>query len=232
MPASIPLFITIVFIITTLITWYYLCKAIRYSFKQQFKRNTFVVFFMLLIWLGAQGFLANKGFYLNTKSFPPRFILAIVPALLIILFLFITKAGKRFIDNLPLTTLTYIHTVRILVETVLYWLFLSKAVPQVMTFAGRNLDIIAGITAPLVGYLYFKQKIITKGFLIGWNIISILLLGNIVIIAVLSAPFAFQKLGFEQPNIAVLYFPFIWLPCFIVPTILFSHLASIRQLMK
>lgn len=25
----------------------------------------------------------------------------------------------------------------------------------------------------------------------------------------LSAPFPFQKLGFEQPNIALLYFPFV-----------------------
>ena len=50
--------------------------------------------------------------------------------------------------------------------------------------------------------------------------------------AVLSAPFAFQKFGFDQPNIAILYFPFIWLPCCIVPIVLFSHLVTIRQIIK
>jgi hypothetical protein len=32
------------------------------------------------------------------------------------------------------------------------------------------------------------------------------------------------------PEMALLYFPFIWLPCCIVPIILFSHLVAIRQL--
>ena len=68
--------------------------------------------------------------------------------------------------------------------------------------------------------------------LLVWNILGLLLLLNIVVIAVLSAPFRFQLLGFEQPNIAILYFPFIWLPCCIVPLVLFSHLAAIRQLTR
>ncbi|HVF96549.1 MAG TPA: hypothetical protein VM871_04480, partial [Flavisolibacter sp.] len=38
--------------------------------------------------------------------------------------------------------------------------------------------------------------------------------------------------AFDQPNIAVLYFPFIWLPSFIVPVVLLSHLVCIRQLLK
>ena len=55
---------------------------------------------------------------------------------------------------------------------------------------------------------------------------------NIVVNAILSAPFTFQQFAFDQPNVAVLYFPFVWLPCFIVPVVLFSHLVLIRQLLK
>ena len=62
--------------------------------------------------------------------------------------------------------------------------------------------------------------------------IALGLLLNIVFIAIFSAPFSFQKFAFEQPNIAVLFFPFSWLPAFIVPVVLFCHLASIRQLIK
>jgi hypothetical protein len=62
-----------------------------------------------------------------------------------------------------------------------------------------------------------------------WNIVCLVLLINIVITAILSAPFAFQKLAFEQPNVAILYFPFVWLPCCIVPIVLFSHLVAIRR---
>jgi len=50
--------------------------------------------------------------------------------------------------------------------------------------------------------------------------------------ALFSAPSPIQKFAFDQPNIAILNFPFSWLPTFIVPIILFGHLTSIRQLIK
>jgi len=232
MLTSVPLFVTIVFIATVCITAIFLFTAIISSAKARSVKPPVWFFIVALAWLELQGMLANKGFYLNTSSFPPRFVLAVAPALIFIIILFITSSGKKFIDHLPLATITYLHVVRILVEVVLYWLFFCKAIPEIMTFAGKNFDIIAGITAPFVAYLYFSKKMFTRNFMIAWNVICIGLLLNIVIIAILSAPFSFQKLAFDQPNIAVLYFPFIWLPSFIVPVVLFSHLASIRQLLK
>jgi hypothetical protein len=228
---SVPLFVTIVFIITVIITAFYLLKAITGSYKKQRKKIPLWIIPLIVIWLCVQSILAYKKFYVDTHT-PPRFILAVFPMVICILILFITKAGKKFIDNLPLSTITYVHVVRILVEIVLYWLFLSKAVPEIMTFAGRNLDIVAGITAPAIGYLFFKQKVLSYKVIIAWNILCIFLLLNIVVIALLSAPFVFQQFGFEQPNIAVFYFPFVLLPSFIVPIILFCHLASIRQLLR
>jgi hypothetical protein len=68
--------------------------------------------------------------------------------------------------------------------------------------------------------------------LIAWNLLCLGLLINIVTLAVLSAPFPFQQLAFDQPNIAVLFFPFIWLPAFVVPAVLFAHLVCLRQLFR
>ena len=65
-----------------------------------------------------------------------------------------------------------------------------------------------------------------------WNFICFGLLINIVVNAILSAPFPFQKFAFDHPNIAILYFPFVWLPCCIVPIVLLSHLAAIRQIIN
>ncbi|HUQ96495.1 MAG TPA: hypothetical protein VM010_02440, partial [Chitinophagaceae bacterium] len=39
------------------------------------------------------------------------------------------------------------------------------------------------------------------------------------------------QLAFDQPDIAVLYFPFVLLPGVVVPVVLLSHLAAIRQLL-
>jgi hypothetical protein len=74
--------------------------------------------------------------------------------------------------------------------------------------------------------------VLNRGVLLAWNFACLLLLANIVLTAILSAPFDFQKFGFDQPNIALFYFPFIWLPCFIVPVALFAHLVSIRKLIS
>ena len=96
-----------------------------------------------------------------------------------------------------------------------------------MTFEGYNFDILSGISAPII---YFAFNKISKNMLVVWNIICLGLLINIVTIAILSVPTPFQKLGFEQPNLGVTYFPFVWLPGVVVPLVFLSHLASIRKL--
>jgi hypothetical protein len=101
-----------------------------------------------------------------------------------------------------------------------------------MTFEGRNFDIVAGLTAPVIYYFGSVKQQIGRKVMLLWNIICLGLLFNIVVIAVLSAPFPFQQFAFDQPNIALLYFPFVWLPCCVVPLVLLSHLATIRQLIN
>ena len=169
----------------------------------------------------------------ETNSFPPKImLLGILPTLLAVFYLFSTQKGRQFIDSLPLKNLTYLNMVRIPVEVVLFWLFLNKAVPELMTFEGRNFDIIAGITAPIVAYFGLTKSKLSRQVILIWNFICLGLLINIVVNALFSAPSPIQKFAFEQPNIAILNFPFSWLPTFIVPIVLFGHLASIRKLLR
>ena len=224
-------YISIVFILTillTLILFYFVLKAS--SIKASAIKY---ILAGLAFWLILQMTLSWNHFYSeNTLTMPPRFLLLVAPPLVLIISLFLTKKGRAFMDGLALTQLTYLNIVRIAVEIVLYWLFLSKAIPELMTFAGRNFDILAGISAPFVAYWGIQKHKMGNRFLLIWNIIALGLLLNIVIHAVLSIPTAFQQLAFEQPNIGVLYFPFSCLPGFIVPIVLFGHLVSIRQLLK
>ena len=228
---NLPDYISIVFGLTTFATLILFYSAIKSS--QTGSMHAIPILVGLTAWLILQAVLTLNNFYnTNTRNLPPNFALLVLPPLLTILILFLTKKGLAFIDSLPLVRLTYLHIVRIPVELVLYWLFLNKAVPEVMTFAGRNFDIIAGISAPLIAWLGFRKQILSRRKILIWNFIALGLLFNIVITAALSAPFRFQQLGFDQPNIAVLNFPFTWLPGFIVPVVLFSHLVSISQLLK
>ena len=172
-------------------------------------------------------------YYSDTNTFPPKIILiGILPTILTVILLFATSKGRRFIDSLPLKNLTYLNIVRIPVEIVLFWLFLNKVLPELMTFDGRNFDIIAGIRAPIVAYFGLSKTKLNRKTILLWNFICLGLLVNIVVNALFSAPSPIQKFAFDQPNIAILNFPFSWLPTFIVPTVLFGHLVSIRQLIK
>lgn len=186
-----------------------------------------------LAWLAVTGILSWKGFFKNTSVIPPRLLLVMLPAIMFVVLAMITKRGRRFIDELNLKKLTILHIVRIPVELVLYWLAAQKTIPELMTFAGRNFDILSGITAPIIYSICFKgSELINRKLLLVWNFICLGLLLNIVINAILAAPFPFQQFAFDQPNIAIFYFPFAWLPVFIVIVVLFGHLAAIRKLIK
>jgi hypothetical protein len=177
-----------------------------------------------------QAIISLSGFYSITDTTPPRFLLLVLPPLLIILLLFFTRKGRLYIDSLDAKTLTLLHVIRIPVELVLLLLYLHGTIPQLMTFEGRNFDIISGITAPFVYYFGFLKRTLPAKVIVAWNFVCLLLLFNIVLHAILSAPFPFQRFAFDQPNIAILYFPFTWLPCCVVPIVLFAHLAVIKQL--
>jgi hypothetical protein len=220
---TLPTYISILFILTTFLTLWLFYKAANKSLP---------VLIILLCWLILQAFIGLSGFYTKTDTVPPRFPLLIVPPLLCIIGLFVFTKGKKFIIGLNLKTLTILHIVRIPVELTLFFLAAHKVIPELMTFEGRNLDILSGLTAPVIYYLGFIKQTLSKKIILIWNFTCLGLLLNIVANAILSAPFPFQKFAFDQPNIAVLYFPFVWLPCCIVPMVLLSHLSAIRQLLK
>ena len=219
----IPTFISIFFMMITGLTVAIFYKATTPS------KPTLII---LLFWLAFQTVISISGFYTDTDTMPPRVLLLLLPPLLFIVGIFITSKGRHFVDTLNLKSITILHTIRIGVEMILYSLFVYKAVPQLMTYEGRNFDILAGLSAPLIFYFGFIKKQLSRNAILIWNFICLGLLINIVLNAILSVPFPLQKFAFDQPNVAVLYFPFNLLPSVVVPIVLLSHLAAIRQLLK
>lgn len=220
---NLPIYINFLFglIVIGTIIWFYFAT----------KSKAFL--FIAIGWTILQSILGFSGIYQDTQTMPPRLMLfGIFPTLVFIATTFLTEKGRTFIDNINLQTLTYFHSIRIPVEIVLALLFHQGVVSVYMTFEGTNFDLFSGITAPIVGYLAFRTSKENKRLLLWWNIICLLLLLNVVITAVFAFPSPFQKLAFDQPNIAVLHFPFNLLPTVVVPTVLFGHLAAIRRLTK
>lgn len=223
---NIPSYLTIVYLVLASLLLAYFWKMLYTAFG---KKTANLAISGLVLWAVLQCSLAATGFYLNFEGMPPRFVLVVVPVFAFMFYL--AARHSETLQKLDFVPLTFIHLVRIPVEVLIYVWFVYECVPQEMTFEGRNFDILAGITAPLAVYFLIKHGAKTHFKLIySWNILSLMLLINIIITAVLSAPTAFQKMGLTQPNIAIFHAPFILLPALIVPIVFFCHMVSILKL--
>ncbi len=167
-------------------------------------------------WLALLAGLALRG--VLDGPVLPAFAIVGGPPLGAILLAFALPGGRRLIDALPLPTLTYLHLVRAGVGFVMFGLAIDHHLPVAMTFAGRNLDIAIGFTAPIFATLAFPGGRPARGPLRLWNLISLAVLGYLVGLIATAG------------NHTLVEVPFVWLPGFVVPIVLGAHLVAFRQL--
>lgn len=128
-----------------------------------------------------------------------------------------------------------VQSFRLPLEFWLYSLFSAGVIGPHMTFASANPDIAVGLSAPLLAALVQRQKWrgpVSPGLrwlLLAWNVMGLMLLLNVVVIAVLSTPFAFRVFTDGPANRFIAVFPFIWLPTLLVPLALMAHIVSLRR---
>ena len=181
---------------------------------------------LLIGWTLIHGVLAKAGFYQDTMSMPPRFALIFVPNVLFIIYGCLPKNREWLRASRNSRWSSAVHIVRIPVEIILWQLALHKWVPELMTFEGRNFDILVGISAILVTYLIAQNKISRKA-LIAWNYIGLFFVLFILGNGILSTELPFQQFAFDQPNKAITFFPYALLPGLIVPVVIWSHISDI-----
>jgi len=215
-----PAYIYYGFIALTLVYLFVLYSAFGKNIK-------FLVF--SISWLAITATLAATGVYAITDMMPPLIFVSVWLFFGLGLFFIYSKTTQSQRANISLQRLHYYHTVRIFVETIfLYNLAKLGMVSDVMSFEGRNFDIIIGLSAPLIIWLYFYKAYISKTLLKAWNIIGFCILAFTVSQATLSAPWPLQQFSFEQPTAAILYFPMVWLPTFLAPAALLCHLLALK----
>ncbi len=180
------------------------------------------VFLYFLVW---QLIISSLALLRIFEQKPGIFIAVIIGTVL--LTIVALKSIKTAAQNSRL--LLSIHVLRIPVELVLYQLYLQHKMPLSMTYKGINFDIIMGISALfLLAYNLLSGKQINRSFLIAWNILGIGFLLFIVVLAILSSPLPIQQFAFDQPNIAVLAFPYCLLPAGVVPLVLMAHILLLK----
>ncbi|MCC2548442.1 hypothetical protein LJY25_18490 [Hymenobacter sp. BT175] len=186
----------------------------------------------LLLWLGLTATLAATGQLSDFGARPPRLLLLLLPPLGLAFWLARSAAVGRLLNAVPRSGLIYLQSCRVVVEVVLWLLFLGGAVPVQMTFEGLNWDVLTGLTAPLAAYFCFRAGHQHWKAALAWNLLGLALLLNIVTIAMLSAPMPIRQFFNEPANTVITHFPMIWLPTFVVPLAYCLHVLSIRQLWR
>lgn len=184
----------------------------------------------LVGWLALTGMLAERGFFDDFQSIPPRLVLALGPPLLTLLALTFSRRIAPLLAALPPAWPVAAQTFRIPVEIVLWRLAVAGVIPELLSFTGRNVDILVGLTAPVVAYACFVRRAWPARVAVWWNWAGIVILLNVVVHAQLSAPTPWRIFETDPPTTFIADWPYIWLPDFLVPVAWLLHAVSLRQL--
>jgi hypothetical protein len=183
------------------------------------------------IYVGVLGYLRLMA---NTAMFPPGIALIFVPVVAF-LALFILRvgssAGAREALAFPLWVLIGMQVFRVGVELFIHRLWIDGLVPKMLTFAGANVDIYIGASAPLIAWLSMRGRRGQRLALL-WNVLGLLSLANVVTRAVLTAPGPLNLIHSEIPNRMIGTFPFMFIPGFFVPLAVVLHVLAIRSIVS
>ena len=185
----------------------------------------------LFLWLVSIAGLAKMGLFEFTPGKIPLEPLLPVSLLITLVLLSTTSSFRKTLDATPLWQPVALQTFRIGVEAAFWLLFRTGLAPMQVTFEGRNLDILVGLTAPIIAIMIARRMLEPRG-VIAWNALGIALLLNAIFTVATSAPGP-QHLNWPgKPFTAFGRWPVIWIPSLLAPIGMFLHVVSIRQCLR
>jgi small-conductance mechanosensitive channel len=181
-------------------------------------------------WVTLTGLLTRWARF-HSFELPPPFLITVFLGALGIVALVMSPLGKELVSGATLAGLVLFQGFRFPLELLMHRAYEEGLMPVQMSYDGRNLDILTGISALILGSILLWQTL-PKALLWIWNVAGLGLLINVVGVAILSTPTPFRQFHNDPPNIWILDAPFVWLPMVMVMAALFGHLAVARKLLS
>lgn len=184
----------------------------------------------LAAWFAYVALIAHFGVVRDTTLRPPGMTFVFLPVvafLALVVARATTSDGLRVATAIPLWVILATQSFRVVVELFLHRLWVDGLVPKMLTFAGANADVYVGASAPLVAWACMRGRPGIK-LALGWNVVGLLVLANVVGRAVLTAPGPLNLIHAEVPNLMIGTFPFTFIPAFFVPLAVVLHVLAIR----
>jgi hypothetical protein len=181
-------------------------------------------------WLALTWWLASAGLLQRWERVPPPFMLLMLVALSLAIFIAAGPLGRVVVSTIPLWALIVVQGFRLPLEFAMHAMYERGIMPVQMSYSGRNFDVLTGASALVVAAMMVARR---AGPRIAWlwNLAGLGLLLNVMIVAVLSTPL-FRMFGDGQLNTWVADPPFVWLPAVMVPAALAGHLLIFRALSR
>jgi hypothetical protein len=171
---------------------------------------------------------------LKSYDFPPLFAIAfIIPSFIFTGVFLCRNRNQQWINNIPEDWVVYFQSFRILVET-LFLLSLAQGIFNYhVTIEGYNFDMIFALTAPIIGYLVYEKKVLTRKSILIWNYVGLSVLASVIILF-LTSIYQPEIYGSEVPLLPLeaMTYPYVLIAGFLMPTAVFLHILSILQVIK
>lgn len=181
---------------------------------------------LLVAWLAYAGTLGITGVAVHYDQVPPGLVFLVVPVVAALLALTLTGPGTILAHQIPLRLLIGFQVFRVGVELSFHHLSSLRLAPRIMTLEGGNIEIVVALTAPVAAWLVTGST--GRRVAWAWNLVGLASLGNVVVRAVLSAPGPLQLIYAEVPDMAILLYPFTFIPGFMAPLALALHILAFR----
>lgn len=179
-------------------------------------------------WLAVVLGLAAAGVLARFDAKPPPMMLVLAGSMALFAYGTSRPVVGVMLRAAPLTFPVLVQAMRVPIELFLHGLYREGRFPVHLTFEGRNLDILVGLTAPVVATLVHTGRLGARGLVV-WNVMGLALLANIVGMALTTMPGPLHLAWPGVSNAVVAEAPFVLLPALLVPVALFGHVLSLRQ---
>jgi hypothetical protein len=179
-------------------------------------------------WLLLTLLAAASGVLRRFDAVPPPFFALVLAVVALGVAVPCSPLGTRLVRGLPLWALVGSQVFRFPLELLMHRAYVEGVMPVQMSYAGRNYDIVTGLTAGLLGWWLLRGRV-PRWVVVGWNVLGFVLLVNVVTVAIVSTPL-FRWFGDDHLNTFVAYPPFVWLPTILVTAALIAHILVWRKL--
>jgi hypothetical protein len=192
------------------------------------RRTTLAIVTGLAIWLVYVGLFSSLGYMRDPSLRPPGILWVVGPVVLFVVFVVVrSNIGAGVAAAIPLWLILGFESFRIGVELLVHRLWEDGLVPKLLTYQGGNVDMVFGLSAPIIAWIATTGRLGLR-LAMGWNVLGLLSLANVTASAVLTGPI--KLISTEVPTVAMGFFPYTFIPGFLVPLAVTFHVLAIRAI--